>query len=165
VDRLLELVYLMFPAYAANMAPPFLRFWPGWNRPISRTLLGDHKTVVGFVLGVLVGILVAYLQSLIDWSESPVTPSNWLAIGVAEGFGAMAGDSIKSFVKRRAGIPPGNSWIPADQLDFVVGALVLMLPVIRLSWTEIAVILLVTFVADIIVNYVSFHLGIRTTKL
>lgn len=165
VSRLVELVYLMLPAYAANMAPPFLKFWPGWNRPINRALLGDHKTVVGFALGVLVGIFAAYIQSLIDWSQSPLTPSNWLAIGLAEGFGAMVGDSIKSFLKRRAGIPPGGSWIPADQLDFVVGALVLMLPVIRLDWIDIAVILVITFVGDIVVNYLSFLLGIRATKL
>ena len=164
-DRLLELVYLMLPAYAANMAPPFVRFWPGWNRPIDRARLGDHKTVLGFALGVLIGILAAYVQSLIDWRQSPVTPSNWLAFGAAQGIGAMAGDSIKSFIKRRDGISPGKPWIPADQLDFVVGALILMLPVIRLDWTEIAVILLVTFVGDIAINYVSFHLGIRTTKL
>ena len=76
----------------------------------------------------------------------------------------MAGDSIKSFFKRRAGIAPGESWMPADQLDFVVGALVLMLPLIRLGWMEIAVILVISFVGDIVVNYLSFFLGIRTTK-
>lgn len=164
-SRLLELVYLMLPAYAANMAPPFVRFWPGWNRPINRNLLGDHKTVLGFALGVLVGIFAAYIQSLINWSPSALTPSNWLAIGLAEGFGAMVGDSMKSFFKRRTGVPPGGSWIPADQLDFVIGALVLMLLVIRLDWLEIAIILAITFVGDIIVNYISFSLGIRSTKL
>ena len=71
-SRLVELLYLMLPAYAANMAPPFLKFWPGWNRPINRTLLGEHKTVLGFALGVLVGIVAAYVQSLINWSHSPM---------------------------------------------------------------------------------------------
>lgn len=72
---------------------------------------------------------------------------------------------MKSFFKRRTGVPPGGSWIPADQLDFVIGALVLMLLVIRLDWLEIAIILAITFVGDIIVNYISFSLGIRSTKL
>jgi CDP-2,3-bis-(O-geranylgeranyl)-sn-glycerol synthase len=165
VSRLVELVYLMLPAYAANMAPPFVRFWLGWNRPINRDLLGEHKTVVGFAFGVLIGILVAYMQSLINWSPAVLTPSNWLAIGLAEGFGAMLGDSIKSFFKRHIGIPPGAPWIPADQLDFVIGALVLMLPVIRLDWLEIGIILAITFVGDIVVNYLSFSLGIRSTRL
>ena len=154
----------MLPAYAANMAPPFLKFWPGWNRPINRVLLGDHKTVVGFAFGVVVGTFAAYIQSRIGWSQSILSSSNWLAIGIAQGFGAMAGDSIKSFAKRRMGIAPGNPWIPADQLDFVVGALVLMLPVIRLGWMDIAVIVAVTFAGDIAVNHLSFLLGIRSTK-
>jgi len=51
VLHVLQLIYLMLPAYLANMAPPFTRFWPGWNRPISRRWLGDHKTVVGFAQG------------------------------------------------------------------------------------------------------------------
>jgi len=165
ISRLLELLYLMLPAYLANMAPPFVRFWPGWNRPINGNLLGDHKTILGFALGVFVGISAAYVQSLINWSPSALTSSNWLAIGFAEGFGAMAGDSVKSFFKRRLGVSPGESWIPADQLDFVVGALILMLPVVRLDWLAIFIILAITFVGDIIVNYVSFSLGIRTTKL
>jgi CDP-2,3-bis-(O-geranylgeranyl)-sn-glycerol synthase len=164
LHRVVEIVYLMLPAYAANMAPPFLRFWPGWNRPIHRALLGDHKTVVGFGLGVLVGLTVAYGQSLVGWSPSLLTPSNWLALGLAAGFGAMAGDSIKSYFKRRAGIAPGRSWIPADQLDFVIGALVLMLPVIRLGWMDIAVILVLSFAGDIVVNHLAFMLGIRSTK-
>jgi CDP-2,3-bis-(O-geranylgeranyl)-sn-glycerol synthase len=164
LNRVVELVYLMLPAYAANMAPPFLRFWPGWNPPIHRALLGDHKTVVGFGLGVLVGLTVAYGQSLVGWSPSLLTPSNWLALGLAAGFGAMAGDSIKSYFKRRAGIAPGKSWIPADQLDFVIGALVLMLPVIRLGWMDITVILVLSFAGDIVVNHLAFMLGIRTTK-
>src|ERR1700687_2831286 len=40
---LFPLMYLMLPAYLANMAPPFTRFWRGWNRPISRKWLGEHK--------------------------------------------------------------------------------------------------------------------------
>jgi hypothetical protein len=50
VDRLLQLLYLMAPAYLANRAPPFVRYWNGWNRPISRWL-GEHKTVGGALAG------------------------------------------------------------------------------------------------------------------
>jgi hypothetical protein len=50
--RIIELIVLMAPAYVANMAPPFLRFWHGPNPPISRKWLGDHKTVGGFVVGI-----------------------------------------------------------------------------------------------------------------
>jgi CDP-2,3-bis-(O-geranylgeranyl)-sn-glycerol synthase len=35
-----HLLYVMAPAYTANMAPPLVKFWHGWNRPISAGLAG-----------------------------------------------------------------------------------------------------------------------------
>ena len=162
--RLAELVYLLLPAYFANMAPPFSKFWQGWNRPISRRWFGDHKTIVGFVLGVLAGILASYVQSRIPWRPRSMDPSIWLPIGFAQGLGAMGGDAAKSFLKRRLGIPPGRAWIPADQLDFVVGALLLSWPWLRLGPTDIVLILIFTIAAHISVNHIAFALGIRDSK-
>jgi len=59
--------------------------------------------------------------------------------------------------------PPGQSWIPADQLDFIVGALLLAWPWLRLQLLDVALILAFTFVAHIVVNHVAFRLGIRDT--
>lgn len=162
--RLLELVYFMLPAYVANMSPPFTRFWRGWNPPINRKRLGDHKTVIGFALGVVMGVLTAYVESRIDWDRSLWPAASWLPVGVAMGFGAMAGDSAKSFFKRRIGITPGKPWIPWDQLDFPIGALLLVWPLASLGWLDVAIILVFTFVADIAVNHVSYWLRIRETK-
>jgi len=162
--RLAELVYLMLPAYFANMAAPFAKFWPGRNRPISHRWLGDHKTVAGFTLGIVAGVLVAYVQSCIPWTPEALDPSNWLVVGFAQSVGAMCGDAAKSFIKRRVDIRPGRPWIPADQLDFIVGALTLAWPWIALRPLDIVVILAFTFGADIVVNQLSFRLGIRDTK-
>ena len=71
---LLELVYLMLPCYASNMAPPFVKYWRGWNRPIDRVRLGSHKTVVGFVLGVITALLIAFVQSGVSWPSTPWPP-------------------------------------------------------------------------------------------
>ena len=73
--HLVELAYLMLPAYFANMAAPFAKFWPGWNAPISRRWLGEHKTVVGFLLGVAAGVLTSYLQARVSWSARGFEPS------------------------------------------------------------------------------------------
>ena len=162
--RLLEVVYLMLPACFANMAAPFAKFWPGWNRPISSRWLGDHKTVMGFLLGVAAGVFTSYIQSRIPWSPAGRDPSHWLAVGIAQGIGAMSGDAVKSFFKRRVGIAPGRSWIPADQLDFIVGALLLAWPWLALRPLDVALILAFTFVADIAVNHIAFRLGIRDTE-
>ena len=162
--RLLQLIWLMLPAYCANMAPPFVRFWRGWNRPINRRLLGSHKTIVGFGLGVVVALVVAFLQVRLN-SSVPILweGEKWLWFGLVAGIGALGGDALKSLFKRRLGIPPGSAWIPADQLDFVIGALLLILPFVSLTVFDLAFIIAFTFIADIAVNQISFRLGIRET--
>jgi CDP-2,3-bis-(O-geranylgeranyl)-sn-glycerol synthase len=154
----------MLPAYLANMAPPFMRFWHGWNRPISRKWLGEHKTVMGFCAGLAVALVTTFVQSKVDWHHGLVPYARWPLLGMAFGIGAMGGDALKSILKRLTGIPPGHAWIPMDQLDFVVGSLLLIAPFANVSWPDVAMILVVSFVGDIAVNHLSYALGIRETK-
>lgn len=44
------------------------------------------------------------------------------------------------------------------------GSLLLIAPFARLTWLDIAIILLVSLVGDIAVNHLSYALGIRNTK-
>ncbi len=162
--RFLQLLYLMLPVYLANMAPPFSKYWHGWNHPISRPWLGDHKTVIGFALGVAVAVTATFAQSRIDWANGLINYDHWLALGLACGCGALGGDALKSFIKRRLGIAPGQSWIPADQLDFVLGGLIGLSFFAALDLTDVVVILVASFVGDIVINYLSFALGIRDSR-
>ncbi len=162
--RALQLAYFMAPAYVANMAPPFVRYWKGWNRPISRRWLGTHKTVLGFVVGVLAAMLVTFAQWRLAWSGSIVAYEEWPLLGLLFGVGAMAGDSAKSFFKRRLGVEPGRPWIPFDQLDFVVGALVLVHTRVALTWADVATILLLSFCGHIVVSHVGRWLGVKDTR-
>jgi len=159
--HILQLAYFMLPAYCANMAPPFVRFWHGWNRPISRRWLGDHKTVVGFLAGVCAGVLATAMQRLVDAPIAIVDYRHWLALGLLFGTGAMLGDAFKSFAKRRLHIAPGERWIPFDQLDFVIGALILVGPRIELGWSDVVLVLALSFVADLVVNWLAFRCGIK----
>ena len=161
--HLLRLAYFMLPAYCANMAPPFVRFWRGWNPPISRRWLGDHKTVVGFLAGVCAGVLATGMQRLLDAPIALVDYRRWLVLGLLFGGGAMLGDALKSFAKRRLRITPGARWIPFDQLDFVLGALILVATQAKLDWVDIALILALSFVADVAVNRLAFRCGIKNS--
>jgi CDP-2,3-bis-(O-geranylgeranyl)-sn-glycerol synthase len=162
-DHLLQLLYFMAPAYLANMAPPFVRYWKGWNRPIHARTLGDHKTVVGYALGVLTAVMATGVQAAIDVPSGLVDYAAWPWLGLAFGVGAMTGDSLKSYFKRLRGVPPGGRWIPFDQLDFVLGALLAVMPFVELAWTDVLAILVVTLLGDIAVNRVAFRLGIKSS--
>jgi len=119
---------------------------------------------VGFGLGVAIATATAFIQSRIHCWGDFWPRDQWPTVGLAFGLGAMSGDSLKSLAKRLRHIPPGQSWIPMDQLDFVVGALIFVLPWVQLPWGDVALILIVSFVGDVLVNHVSFWLGIRETS-
>lgn len=159
--QLVALLYFMAPAYLANMAPPFVRYWKGWNRPINERLLGSHKTVIGFALGVVAGVLATGVQAALALPISRLDYAAWPLLGLGFGLGAMAGDSLKSLLKRRLGITPGWPWVPFDQIDFVFGALLLVAPWARLSWFEVLLILIGSFLAGLLVNRLAFRLGIK----
>lgn len=157
----LELLYLMAPAYLANMAPPFVRYWKGWNRPIHEPTLGSHKTVLGFALGIVTAIAVTGIQAAIGGPLVRIGYEAWPLLGLCFGVGAMTGDCVKSYLKRKRGVAPGGRWVPWDQLDFVLGALLFVSPFARLTWGDVAVILVVSFVGDLAVNRVAYRLGIK----
>ncbi len=135
----LQALWLMLPAYVANMAPVLLaKVLPKWGAPIDggrkradgTRLLGDGKTWRGLIGGAIVGGLVALLQAAIPWSIMTdfglTIYGSWVgpvALGFALGFGALVGDAVKSYFKRKSGRPRGTPWIGPDQLDFVVGGL------------------------------------------
>jgi CDP-2,3-bis-(O-geranylgeranyl)-sn-glycerol synthase len=162
--RVVQLLYFMAPAYAANMAPPFVRYWRGWNPPISRRWLGSHKTVVGFGAGILSAVTTTFLQSRIAWEGALVAPEPWITLGLRFGLGAMAGDAAKSFIKRCVGIAAGRPWVPWDQIDFVLGALALVWGAAALSWADLATIVGLSVVGHILVNHLGYWLGIRDVR-
>src|SRR5690348_3203138 len=79
----------------------------------GKPILGSHKTWRGLVVGAIAGVFVFELQRFayhfgwwrelasFDYSLHPVAP------GLLMGIGAIIGDAVKSFFKRRVGIAPG----------------------------------------------------------
>jgi CDP-2,3-bis-(O-geranylgeranyl)-sn-glycerol synthase len=155
LTRAFQLLYFMAPAYVANMAAPLTRYWRGWNRPISTRWFGGHKTAIGFVAGVLGALGTSFLQYAIDHGARIVDGDNWVDLGLRFGLGAMVGDCAKSFFKRRLKIPPGRPWLPFDQIDFVLGALVLLMPRATFDPGDIALVLGLSFGGHIAVNHVA----------
>ena len=173
---LLKCSYFMLPAYFANMAPvmvkkiDFLAFPVDFNMKIGgKPIFGSHKTFRGFFFGIVFAVIVAFAQFLLYGIESFRNVSffsyqNWLLFGFLMGFGALAGDLLKSFFKRRLGISPGDKFIPFDQTDFIFGALVFVMPVFKVTLGIFLTSLLLSFVLHIIVNHISFWLKIRNER-
>jgi hypothetical protein len=161
--RIAQLLYLLLPVYAANMAAPFARFAPRLARPISPRWLGSHKTWLGCALAVVASTATAWAQARLRWPGGVVNYDDWFVLGTVCGSAAMVGDSAKSLVKRRLGIAPGKPWLPADQLDYVVAGLLALCAWYRPAWIDVVIVLGVSFAGSIVVNRLSHRFGIKRT--
>ncbi|MCX6735606.1 MAG: CDP-archaeol synthase [Candidatus Parcubacteria bacterium] len=164
-------LYFFLPAYFANMAPvvadacklPF-------NQPISSRLFGEHKTYRGFIVGYFSAFLVLYIQYILFIQNnavfSEISLLNYQNISIflyafIFGIGALTGDLIKSFFKRRIGKKPGSSWFPFDQIDFVVGVIIFSFFFYQIDGKIILVLLVVTPVLHLLINIFAFLLGLK----
>jgi len=170
---LVAAVWLFLPAGLANATPviasklPLLKAWrtplDGGHSYRGQRLLGDNKTVRGVVFGTAVAMLVAALQHAAGHiTDLPaLTLRQAVLAGGLMGFGALMGDAVESFFKRQRGVKPGDGWFPFDQLDYIVGGLLLSYPVIMPSWPLIAAVVLCWFGLHIATVFVCYKLGIR----
>jgi len=176
---ILQALYLFLPAYAANVAPvvakrfhlfPFLA-WPLDRGCIlyQQRLFGPHKTFRGILVGILAAIGTAALQRLavqrseffVSLSSEPHVLYSPILWGGALGGGALLGDLLKSFIKRRFGIPPGQRWLPWDQLDLAIGAVLIGRLFYPFSWTTILIILIATPLLGLLANIGGYLVSLK----
>lgn len=173
--QVLVVLWLFVPAYLANMAPVLVRDrLRVLDRPLDGgrswrgvRVLGDHKTWRGLIVGTLVAVVVYELQRALhsagflralagfDYGAHPLLP------GFLLGAGALAGDAVKSFFKRRVGIAPGKSWIGPDQLDFYAGAFLLLAPVHVPPFVPFLLSVPIVFVGDVLTSIAGWAIGLR----
>lgn len=134
---IVQLFFFFLPAGIANMSPVFVKkHFLFLARPVDggrwffgAPLFGNHKTWRGLIVAVLVGGIFycgerAVFQSIPGiqtWIAFPFSDFPWW-FGFLFAFGAITGDLVKSFFKRRFHHAPGVTWFPFDQLDFLFGA-------------------------------------------
>lgn len=176
-QQILTAFYLLIPAYLANMAPVIfgkLGWLESLNRPVDGGrkfghdyLFGAGKTWRGIVSAVIIGAAAAGIQahlqnydffqniSLVDYKQ------NFIVFGALAGFGAIMGDLIKSFFKRRIGIKSGGAWPVLDQLDFVAGFFIFTSWLVHPPFAVIGWAFAITFFLHPFTNAVSYWLGIK----
>jgi CDP-2,3-bis-(O-geranylgeranyl)-sn-glycerol synthase len=126
-------LWILIPAYAANGFPPFAqgrhamdfgkKFFDG------KRVFGEGKTWEGFFLGLIAGIFYGLLETWLAPNFNAYAnlfgvklPTMNLLVAFMLSLGALIGDLVGSFMKRRLSMPRGYPCPILDQLDFVVGA-------------------------------------------
>jgi len=161
-------LWFVFPAYCANAIPVI--FGGGYPLDAGRTffdgkpILGSHKTFRGFFSGLVIGTLVGFFQTVFFQPVLSQYDARFrydVLLGFMLSLGALVGDSLESFVKRRLDLPPGSSLPIADQLDFVLGALLFSLPVSSPSLPTIIMIIIITPPIHLLTNFLADRLGLK----
>lgn len=176
----IKALWLLLPAGFSNMSPIVAqKLFPKYNTPIDfgktlrhQEIFGSHKTYRGLISGTLTGLFIFYIQknlfeyssfvrslSLIDYQN--INP----LFGAVIGLGALLGDLIKSFFKRRLNIKPGKPWIPFDEIDWIVGALISISFIFTPGWSLIAACLIVGVGSHFLIRGVAYLLHFVSTPL
>jgi len=120
----LTALWLILPTYIANASAVLM----GGGTPIDfgktwkgKPVFGPGKTWKGFIGGMVLGSAMGYLQALFFPDSFGGYPVLLLSV-FSLSLGALTGDLLESFIKRRLGKNRGEKWFLADQLDFLVGA-------------------------------------------
>ena len=177
----LSCLYFFLPAYFTNMTPPLIGKAGIFNfldKPIDfgknffgQPLLGSHKTWRGAILGIIVGILVTEFQvwlyrfpflkeiSFFDYSKI-----NFLIFGFLISGGAVFGDLLFAFIKRRLRLKPGTRFLPFDQTNYVIGVFLFLTPFFKIDIRIWLTIFLLTFFLHIVVNRLGYYLRLYQAK-
>jgi len=165
----LKALYFFLPAYLANMFPPLAKSIPFFRSPVWERKLGKNKTWRGILTATIMGGGIFWLQkvlyskgftslAIIDYSDFSI------ALGFLMGFGAIFGDLVESYYKRKTGIAPGKPWIPFDQLDFVIGALVLSFFIYVPPASIVLILIVASPLLHIVFNRLGYWLKINQNK-
>lgn len=158
-------IFFVFPTLMANVTP--LLFGGGVPMDFrknffdNRRILGNSKTIRGFLAGCLGGFLMGIFTW---WWFNNIVNVDFevhLVNGFFQGLGAVFGDIAGSFIKRRLNIPSGGSLLVVDQIGFMVfGLLFGMIGVSPIfPWTYWVIMIPLAAVVHFASNAVGYTLG------
>jgi CDP-2,3-bis-(O-geranylgeranyl)-sn-glycerol synthase len=159
LNDLLVAIYVAIPTYVANSTPVLL----GGGAPIDRgkefvdgrPIFGTNKTVKGFAYGFLLGSVAALAEAVLF--------RNYLLVlaGIVASLGALLGDLFGAFLKRRLDILPGHPLPVVDQLDFMLGALLLTSPVLNVTVGAVLILVIATVPIHLFSNALAYVLRLK----
>ncbi len=155
------LIYAV-PMYFANAAPIMLHGTVPLDfgkKLFGQRIFGDGKTILGTFSGILVGASAGTLiYFLVPLSQSI---NQYFTFIVFLSVGAMLGDIVKSFLKRRIGLERGSHWAVADQWDFILGGLILSSFVRFPELEVILALLIITIFMHSATNIIAYKLKLK----
>ena len=180
---LLSCFYFFLPAYFTNMTPPLMKKAGLFNfldKPVDfgkkffgKPILGSHKTWRGVICGIFVGFLITlfqkYLYQFPTFQEISILDYNQINIfflGLIIPSGAIFGDLLFSFIKRRISLKPGAKFLPFDQTNYVIGVafFTFLFSKFNIKIEVWLTLFILTFFLHIIFNRIGYLLHLHNAK-
>lgn len=163
---IVSFLYIL-PAYIANSSAAL--FGGGLPLDLGRKLgkhriFGDGKTFRGLALGILFGTAAGNVMGYALAGTGFSLGSIWFytILGFLLSGGAMAGDLIKSFFKRRLGYKRGQMLPIIDQLDFIIGGIALGSLAYVPSLETVIFLIIITPLIHLFLNIVGYLLRLKS---
>lgn len=173
--RFLNGLLFILPAYIANSSPTVVgggsSIDNGKKAFDGRPLFGPHKTWLGLVGGILLGVATGALVYGLTYSF-PHLPLE-LAVSLSACFfrafllslGTHFGDLLGSFTKRRLNKKAGDSFPFFDQLGFYLFAILVSAPFYWFGWVNFFVWLIITIGVHPLFNFFAWVMGLQDNVL
>ncbi len=167
LNAILASIIFFLPAYIANAMPVIangLKLLPSLAKPINKKVFGESKTYRGFFVGILGALIVGLIQFGFGLYSFSIWQNNLmftLLLSFYLGLGALTGDLIKSYFKRRIGKKSGEPWIIFDQIDYVVGGLLIGSLIVVPTLELIIILLIISPLFALGANVIAYKLKIK----
>lgn len=160
-----QIILYLLPMYFANSSATifagktqidFGRMWID-----KKPVFGSGKTWRGLIYAVVIGTLVGFvLHNFLPEQTALLTP-RYIELSFLLALGAMLGDLAASFIKRRHGLKRGEQVLLLDQLDFVVGGMIVGSVIYLPDFYEAIAMCVATIVVHRVTNWLAFRLKIK----
>ena len=163
-DFVVRILLYLAPMYFANAAPMFL----GGRTPLDfnkkfldgKPIFGEGKTLRGTIAGIAVGSLVGAVIAML-LPQYAAYFSDYFLLSFLLAVGAIAGDVLASFFKRRNDIDRGTEVLFLDQLDFAFGAIILGSFVYVPDFFELLIICIATLLVHKVSNFIAYKVKLK----
>lgn len=169
IEQVITALWLMIPSYLPNSSAVIFQGEKpidfGKNFIDNNRILGDGKTIRGFLGGSLCGTLVGVFQIYLSKYVGLPNFNKQVTIVAALAIGALFGDILFSFIKRRLNLKRGHPFPLVDQIDFLIGSVFL----VRFIFPEwffqtftldlLLIIFILTPVLHVFINFLAYKIG------
>jgi len=162
-SQVFNAIFFVMPTLIANVTPMLF----GGGLPMDfrknffdgKRILGNNKTIRGFAAGFIAGFLMGLFSRWLLLTQVGVSYNIPITNGFLQGLGAVTGDVVGSFIKRRMNIKSGGSLIVMDQIGFMIFGLLLARIDTIFPWSYWLIMLPLAGMVHMAANTVGYTMG------